>query len=197
MTERLLQLQARADQQLREFAVDLGRTPDYPVDEPSRRRVKDYPCLYIYGRKDKGLAKLPRRGKAVIDYRLKRTTVTTDEHGADSHSGDIEIRSIDPIIKGKKKELSAMERLQELQSRAADQLQEFDGRARDGAGRYARGNEPAKADDFRQAMSKKKRKRALIGGALAAGAIGAGAAVPGGRKAVSRVAGAAMRSITG
>ncbi|EIQ01052.1 hypothetical protein OpiT1DRAFT_05616 [Opitutaceae bacterium TAV1] len=64
-----------------------------------RPRGPWYPTLYIH-RKEK--IDLPRKGKAVIEYRLRDHTVRTDEDGKTTESADIEIQSIDPVVETKK-----------------------------------------------------------------------------------------------
>lgn len=206
--QRLQELAAKVDDRLSEFEVDLGHTvepyvPMVPERERPKKRV-EYPTLWVNGRKDRGIFDLPKKGKAVINYRVKSRSVRDDNSdGKERFSTDIEIRSIDPI-KPKKAtrgnvELSARERLQELSSRVDEQLQEFDGRARDDAGRYAQGDAPPSPGDmatvYKAGAKKKKRKIAAILGAT--GAVAAGAALPGSRKAAARLGQGALRTIRG
>jgi hypothetical protein len=180
MNERLQQLSEKMDERLQQFeAVDLADEPSsYP--EPSRRY---YPTLYISGRKNPKIHKLPASGKAVVRYRVKSRSENTHREGEKpSYSSDIEIRSIEPV-KGKGKPVN----LQEVIERNLSQ--DFADRARDSGGRYSQGDAPPSAEDF--ATVKKKKKRVLAGAGAAA--LVAGGALPMTRRGASRIGQAAGR----
>lgn len=196
-TRRLIQLGAEIDAHLRHFEVDLGTKvePYKPmmVPEGEQKPRVEYPCLYIYGRKDKGIFDLPTKGKAVVNYRIRGKTIRSDNDGEDRYSADIEIRSIDPV-KAKPASKDKMDLAAIIASYTTDLS---DGRARDRSGQYAAGDAPPRPEDIAAAYGAKKKKRTAIGIGAGAAAVAAGAAFPGSRRGVAKLGGAALRTITG
>jgi hypothetical protein len=84
---------------LRELSakIDLGKTwkldPPAPLAMTPKSRT-DYPDLYIYDRP--GLENFPRSGKAVIEYKIERFTITNRD-GKVSNDLTLQIKSIEPI----------------------------------------------------------------------------------------------------
>lgn len=193
LRSRLQQLSAAAEGHLKHFEVDLGNkvepyVPMIASSEVKKPRV-EYPCLYIYGRKDKGIFDLPASGKAIVKYRIRSKTVRTDEDGTDRFSSDIEVHSIDPVKKGAKgsTDLQAIIASYDL----------ADGRARDGGGRYAAGAAAPSPQDIADAQGATRRKRKAVAIGAAGLATVAAGALPVTRKGAARLGGGALRTIAG
>ena len=85
--------------------LDLGEKPVEPTLEcnPCAANAKPakvwYPSIYIGSRTNAGdkLAQIPRKGKAVIEYRVRDITTTEDADGKVTSSASLEVQSIDPV----------------------------------------------------------------------------------------------------
>lgn len=86
--------------------LDLGEKPIEPTPECCPCAAKPakvwYPSIYIGSRTNAGdkLAQIPRKGKAVIEYRVRDITTTEDADGKVSSSASLEVQSIDPVAEG-------------------------------------------------------------------------------------------------
>ena len=85
---------ARIDDHLHEFeAIDLGEERSW--DSSGTRH---YPSLYISGKKEAALLKMPRDGKAVVGFRVRRRNIDeTHADGEPRYGADIEITDIEPL----------------------------------------------------------------------------------------------------
>ena len=83
--------------------LDLGEKPIEPTLECGPCAAKPakvwYPSIYIGSRTNAGdkLAQIPRKGKAVIEYRVRDITTTEDAEGKVTSSASLEVQSIDPV----------------------------------------------------------------------------------------------------
>lgn len=159
--------------------LDLGEKIGGSVCEMPKPREKYYPSVYISSQgEDKDFSKIPRKGKATVEYQVRERSVREDGDGAKRHNITIEIHTFDPIEAKKKTEtlkaemLAAREHLIELQAPLGE-------RGRDGAGRFV-GNETGGADPqtMKQAYGEPKPKQNRLAPGLAAAAlVGGGAAL--------------------
>ncbi|WP_050028918.1 hypothetical protein [Verrucomicrobium sp. BvORR034] len=152
---------------------------------PPKPQDKYYPSVYISSKGDgKDFTKIPRKGKATVEYRVRERTVREDEEGEKRHNLTLEIRSFEPTEEAKPADKAAAVKAEMLQ--AMDQLTQLAAplgeRGRDGAGRFV-GNETGGADPqtMKQAYGEPKKKSGLLGPGLAAAAL-AGGAIAGVRK---------------
>ncbi len=102
---RISGLAAKARRLVNLEKLDLGEKPVEPTLEcsPCAANAKPakvwYPSIYIGSRTNAGdkLAEIPRKGKAVIEYRVRDITTTEDAEGKVTSSASLEVQSIDPV----------------------------------------------------------------------------------------------------
>lgn len=100
---RLAGLAAKARELVNLEKLDLGEKPVEPTPECCPCAAKPakvwYPSIYIGSRTNAGdkLAQIPRKGKAVIEYRVRDITTTEDAEGKVTSSASLEVQSIDPV----------------------------------------------------------------------------------------------------